>query len=120
MDFANLPLDEVIVVDQPFGRRGDRAALIDRSGNRAVGMQQNGAVVGEAAGQRMTPDRLRRDRLRGRKATRVRLQALDAEQLFANGFAAVPRRGGRSAPKDAVNDGCQFDLSAARCILAAG
>ena len=25
-DFADLPLDEMVVVDQPFGRRGDRAA----------------------------------------------------------------------------------------------
>ncbi len=31
-DFANLALDEVVVVDQPFGRRCDGAAFIDRFG----------------------------------------------------------------------------------------
>jgi hypothetical protein len=53
-------------------------------------VEQNGAVVGEPAGQWLAPGRLRRDRLRGREAARVLLQAFDAEQLFANGFAAVP------------------------------
>ena len=33
-DFANLPFDEIIVVDQPFSRRRDGAALIDRSGDQ--------------------------------------------------------------------------------------
>ena len=31
-DLTNLALDEVIVIDQPFGRRRDGAALIDRFG----------------------------------------------------------------------------------------
>ena len=84
-DFANLPFDEVVVVDQPFGRRRDGAALVDRSGDRAVGVEQYGSVVGEPVGQRMTPGRLRRDRLRDREASRVLLQAFDAEQLLANG-----------------------------------
>ena len=66
------------------------AALLDRVGDRAVGVEQHRFVVGEPAGQRMALGRLRRDRLRDREASRVLLQALDAEQLCANRVLIVP------------------------------
>ena len=103
-DFANLPFDEIIVVDQPFSRWRDGAALIDRFGYHAIGVEQYGAIVGEPAGQRVALDRLRRDRLRDREASRVLLQALDAEQLRTNGFAAMPGRCRQSARPNAVNE----------------
>ena len=116
-DFSDLPFDEIVVVDQPFGSRGDRAALIDCFCNRAVGIEQNSAIVGEPAGQGIALGRSRRYRLRGRQASGVLLQAFGAEQLLAHGIAAVPQGGRscrRSAPKDAVHKKCQFILSCAR------
>ena len=90
-DFANLPFDEVIVVDQPFGRRRDGAALIDRAGDHAVGMRADTAPLSASRPAKwMAPGRPRRDRLRDREASRVLFEALDAEQLCANGFLAVP------------------------------
>ena len=89
-DLADLLLDEMIVVDQPFRRRRDRAALVDRLGDRAIGVEQHRRVVGEPARQRMALGRLRRHRLRDREAPRVLLEALDAEELFANGLSIVP------------------------------
>ena len=38
-DFANLPFDEMIVVDQPFRRRRDRVPFVDRPGDGAIGMR---------------------------------------------------------------------------------
>ena len=87
---ADLPLDEMIVVDQPFGRRGDRAPLVDRLGDGAIGIEQHRSVVGEPTRQRMALGRLRCDGLRDREAPRVLLQALDAEEFFANRFSIVP------------------------------
>ena len=48
-DFADLPFDQIVIVDQPFGSRGNRAALIDCFGDRAVGVEQNGSIIGEPA-----------------------------------------------------------------------
>ena len=79
VDFTDLPLDEVIVVDQPFGGGGDGAARLDRGGDGAVGFEQGGGVVCEASGQCLAPGRLWCDRLGRREAAGVLLPALDAE-----------------------------------------
>ena len=75
-DLANLLFDQIIIVDQPFRRRRDRAPLVDRLGDIAIGMEQRRGVVGKPARQRMTFGRLRRDWLCEREAPRVLLQAL--------------------------------------------
>ncbi len=90
-DFTNLPLDEVIIIDQPIGCRCQRAAFIDRSGNDAVGMQQYRAVVSQATGQGMAPARPRGNRLGNSETSRMLFEAFDAEQFSANGVAAEPR-----------------------------
>ena len=109
-DLADLPLDDIVVVNQPFGGGRDGAALVDRSGDHAVGMQQNGAIVGEPARQGVASGRRRCNRLRGGKAARVRLQTLDAEQFVANGFPAVPRRRSARATKGTAKCSLQPDL----------
>ena len=89
-DFADLPLHEMVVVDQPFGGRGDRALLANRLGDCAIGVEQHRFVVDESTRQRIALGRLRRDGLRGREAPRVFLQPLHAEELCANRVSIVP------------------------------
>ena len=50
-DFADLPLDQIVVVHQPFGCRRDGTSLVDCAGDPSVCVQQDGAIVGEPAGQ---------------------------------------------------------------------
>ncbi len=84
-DLADLPLYEVVVIDQPFSRWRNSAAFIDRFGDHAIGVKQDGAIFGEPAGQWMTLGRPRRDCLCSRQASRVLFEAFGAEQLFTNG-----------------------------------
>ena len=93
MDFADLLFDEMVIVDQPLGRRRDRAALVGSLQQRLVGGEQDGAVLRQARGERGRPDRLGRHLLGGGEAARMVLDALGAEQFFANGFGIVPGRG---------------------------
>jgi hypothetical protein len=53
-------------------------------------MKQDGAIVGEPAGQRMTLGRPRHDCLRDGQASCVLFEAFGAEQLFTNGFPVDP------------------------------
>src|SRR4030095_13357750 len=102
----------MIVIDQPFRRRRDRASFVDRLGIHAVGIQQYRRVVRESACQRVPLDRFRRHTLRKCKAPRMLLETLQAEELFADRCGAVPRRR-RRAPENAADEGYQNGLSAA-------
>jgi hypothetical protein len=42
-NLADLRFDEVIIVQQPFGGRGDGAAFADRRPDRTIGGEQNGS-----------------------------------------------------------------------------
>ena len=84
-DLADLPLDEVVIIDQPLSRRRNSAACIERFGDHAIGVEQDSAIFGEPAGQWMTLGRPRRDCLRSRQASCVLFEAFGAEQLFTNG-----------------------------------
>ena len=103
-DLTNLALDEVVVIDQPFGRRRDGAALVDRFGDHAIGVEQDSAIVGEPARQWMTLGRPWRNCLRDRKASRVLFETFGAEQFFANRFPTDPGRGGRCATEDKASE----------------
>ena len=72
-DGANLRFDEMIIVDQPFGSRRQRAIVRDRLDYRLIRGQQQHAVFGEAGRQRPASCRKRRGRLSGREAARMRL-----------------------------------------------
>jgi hypothetical protein len=52
LDLANLPLDEMIIVDQPFRSWGYRVPRVDRRGDGAMGIEQHSRVVGEPARER--------------------------------------------------------------------
>ena len=91
-DLVDLLFDEMIIVDQPFGCGRDGATLVDRLDGGTIGGEQNGPIVGETPRQKLSLGRSRRHDLRDRKTARMVLEAFDAEQFFANGFLAVPRR----------------------------
>ena len=81
-DLAQLFVDDVEVVDEPFRRRSDRALLADGLGDHAIGFAQDAAVVLNARQQSPAP--ARRHALRGRQARGVLLEPLDAEELGAD------------------------------------
>ena len=47
-DLAELLVDDVEVVDEPLGGRRDRALVLDRPGQEAVGLEEDAAVLGDA------------------------------------------------------------------------
>ena len=83
IDLADLRLDDMVVVDQPFRGRRDCAALADRLGDRAMGVEQCPAIVVQARSQRPDGAGPRRDALRGREAFSVLLETLGAEDFGA-------------------------------------
>ena len=88
-DFADLLLDEMEIVQEPF--RGGRPRLaFDRGrGDLAIGRQQHAFVVAQAGDQRLAGGLAAVDRLVGRQAVGVLLEAFDAEQLAADGIVVV-------------------------------
>ena len=112
-DLADLLLDEVIVVEQPFGGRRDRAALADCVRDRAIGVEQGRFVLLQAGGERPPARRLRGDDLGHRETLRMLLEPLDAEELLADGLFAVPRRSLRRSPERATEHRSQSGPPAA-------
>ena len=91
-NLVDLLFHEMIIVDEPFrgGRYG--APVIDRLYGGTICAEQHGPVVGETPRQRLPLDRSRRHDLRDRKAARMVLEPLNAEQFFANRVLAVPKK----------------------------
>ena len=114
-DLADLPFDEVIVVDQPFRRGGDRLLLLHRVGDAAMRLQQRRGVIAQTPRERVAAPARCGDRLGGRQAARVLFQPLDTEQLLAHRLAALPRR--NLAHEGAGVEECQGNLSAVRRAL---
>ena len=83
-DLPQLLVDDVEVVDEPFGRRNDRPLLADGVGDHAIRLAQDAAVVLDARQQAAVLGSPRDDGLRGRQALGVLLEALDAEELGAD------------------------------------
>ena len=100
-DLANLLLDDVKVVDQPLGRRGDGAFLADGLADGAIGGEQHPAVVPQPCRQRTAGSRPRRDALGRREALGMLLEALDAEELAADRLFGIPRDARRQPPERA-------------------
>ena len=88
-DLADLVVHDVEIVDQPLGRRGDRALLADRFREGAVGSEESTAVVDEPRQQAPPAARVVRYALRGREALGVLLESLNAEELSADGLFGV-------------------------------
>ena len=91
-DFANLALDEMEIVDQPFRGGGDRGLVVHRRADRAIGVDQARFIGRQAVEQRMAQLAVRLDGLGARQASRMLLHPLGAQELFANGRRIVPRR----------------------------
>ncbi|KWT64114.1 hypothetical protein APY03_7813 [Variovorax sp. WDL1] len=98
-DLADLLLDEVIVVEQPFGGGCDAPARLQLGGAGPVGCEQHPGVVVEPCPQWARSGRPRRDGLRHGQALRVLLQALDAEELFSNRCPVGPWGGWGATPE---------------------
>jgi hypothetical protein len=79
----------VEVVDEPFRGGCDRAFVLDRLCQRAIGLQEDAAVLGDAAPDRAAGPRLRSDGLRGGKRLAVLLEAFDAEDFGDDRFRVV-------------------------------
>ena len=80
-DLAQLLVDDREVVDQPLGRRRDRAFLSGRAGEHAVGLDQDATVVSDSGLHVASPARRIGDLLRGGERVGMLLEALDAEEL---------------------------------------
>ena len=81
---AHMLLDQVVVVEQPFGGRHHAAAALQFFGARAIGLQQDRRVVVQSGVQRQDDRRRLRHGLRSGEALSVLLQPLDTEQLFTH------------------------------------
>src|SRR5581483_8194738 len=102
-DLADLFLDQVIVVEQPFGGRDHIEPGFELRGTAAIDREQHRCVVVQSGVERKNPGWPRRHRLGVGEAFRVLLQSLDAEQLFADWRGIIPRYR-RSATADAAQE----------------
>ena len=91
-NFANLALDEIEIVDQPFGGRGDRGLVVHRRADRLVGVDQARFIGCQAVKQRASRLAIRLDSLGAGQAPRMLLHPLGARELFANGRRVIPRQ----------------------------
>ncbi len=89
VDLANLLLDDVKVVDEPFGGRRDRSFFADRVGDGPVRLEEDAGVFVDPWRDPPTASAAGGDPLRHGKAFRVLLETLDTEELCSDGFFAV-------------------------------
>ena len=94
-DLADLLVDDVEVVDQPFRRRRNDSLLANRFREGAIRLEQSACVVPDARRERTPVARVVGDALRGRQALGVLLEPLDAEQLGPDGLVGLRERGAR-------------------------
>ena len=85
-DFTNLLIDNVKIVEQPFRRRRDRLTAAGSQYDAAIGRNKHICVVVESRRNWPTLAAPRVDALRFGKTLRVLLQALNTEELRANGL----------------------------------
>src|SRR6202030_2574046 len=90
-DFANLLLDDMKVIHQPFGGRCDRAFLADRRGGAAVHFEQYARIGAYPRRNRASGPGAIGNPLRNRQRLAVLLEALDTEQLRADRFFNIFR-----------------------------
>ena len=85
LDFANLLLDNVEIVQKPFPRGRDLIARLCRSGKCAEILDQLAGIFGKTAPERLPRRPGFAHELGRRQRTRMQLQPLGAEQFGANG-----------------------------------
>ena len=86
-DLDQLLVDDVEIVDQPFGGGGDRAFLLDFFGEGAIGVEERAGVVLEAIEEpRAFPGRPGVDAVRAGQRLGVLREPLRTEDLPADGL----------------------------------
>jgi hypothetical protein len=111
-NFADLLLDEVVVVEQPLGGRCDGTTLADRVCDGAIGFEQNRLVVLHSSGERSPGHRPQGDGLGRREALGMLLETLETEELRADGLFVIPGCSLRLAPEGAKHCRSQSSHSA--------
>src|ERR1700719_3495841 len=89
----------MIIVQKPFGGRGDRAAFADCCPDRPIGGKQYGFVVLQSHVEGAACRAPLRHLLGGRETRGMLLEPLAAEELGTENVVVVPRRDGRSMIK---------------------
>ena len=102
-NFADLPFDEMVVVEQPLGGRCNGTTRADRTCDGAIGFEQNRFVVPQSNGEGSPGRRPRGDGLGRCKALGMLLETLDTEELLADGLFVIPWCSLRPAPEGAKN-----------------
>jgi len=113
---ADLFLDQMVVVEQPFGGGSGGLPVADGACDFAIRRQQDGFVIPEPGCQRQARDRGRGDGLRRGEAFGVLFQPFDAEQFLANGGFRIPRRLQLVLSETSRKREVQVGLSGARAI----
>ena len=103
-DFTNLGFHQMIVVQQPLGRRSNRPVFIDGARDGAISAEQHHFVGTEAHPERPAACRLQRDQLGCRQAGRMFLESLDAEELVPHQALVVPGRSGCESREPATTE----------------
>ncbi|HEV8242886.1 MAG TPA: hypothetical protein VGQ07_02750 [Nitrospirales bacterium] len=93
-DLAKLFIDDVEVIDQPLGCGGNLMLFLNRPGNGPVGLQQHAPVLQDTRSEQPALPRFGENDLRSGKTFSVLLEALDAEELGADGLFQVRANAG--------------------------
>jgi len=96
-DLAELLVDDGVVVDEPLGRRCDRTFVLDSPRQKAVRLQEDVAVLGDARVNRPSTMWVVGDSLRCGEGSGVLLEPLDAEKFGENRVLRLGR-----APASAI------------------
>src|SRR6202030_4407772 len=88
-DFAQLFLDDIKIINQPFRGRCDHLFPLDRPGGSLVVLQAMWAVVNDARSQLPRSNGVQGISLCGGEISRVLLEPLHAEQFSTDGTGHV-------------------------------
>src|ERR1700720_3486616 len=94
-DFAQLFLDDIKIINQPFRGRCDHLFPLDRPGGGLVVPKEKPAVLKAARKQRPPSNRVQGNCLCGGETFRVLLEPLHAEQFSTDGTGHVCKYGRR-------------------------
>src|SRR5712672_966340 len=83
-NFANLLLDNMKVIDQPFGGGGYRTLFTNRGRGAAIDFEQDSGVGADPRRYRASRAGAVGDALRNRQRLAMQLETLDTEQLRAD------------------------------------
>jgi hypothetical protein len=101
VNFADLLIHDVKIVNQPFRRRHDDLIFADCLGDGTIGLEQHPAVVCEPSCQRPAGRWFRSNALSGRKTLRMLFEPFDAEQFAPNRFFSILREYSPRTPEGA-------------------